>query len=320
MKIVTIWMCVLAGCSVGFAETKKANGLTYTDPAKAAADPDFSIQGEYLGDGYGVQVVAWGDHQFTASVFKGGLPGAGGAIGTYSDFKGALEGDKAVLKHADGRQLTISGDGCVASGGEFKFSAKRVERESQTLGQKPPEGAIVLFDGTGPGGFKGGKLDGDLLCEGTETKDTFKDFHLHIEFRLPFKPNVKPGSQDRGNSGVYIFNNYECQVLDSFGIKPEYNYCGSLYRFKPADVNMSYPPLAWQSYDILFTAPRFEGDKKVTNARITNRHNGVVIQDDVELPKGTGAGGGRPEKAEAQILLQGHGNPVRYRNIWLKPL
>jgi len=83
---------------------------------------------------------------------------------------------------------------------------------------------------------------------------------------------------------------------------------------------MCFPPLTWQSYDIVFTAPRFEDGKKVKNARITNRHNGVLIHDDVELPKGTGAGGGRPEKPEAQIFIQGHGNPVRYRNIWLKPL
>jgi len=80
---------------------------------------------------------------------------------------------------------------------------------------------------------------------------------------------------------------------------------------------MCFPPLAWQTYDIHFTAPRFEGKEKVKNARITTIHNGVKIHDDIELPKGTGAGGRRPEKPKSQIHLQGHGNPVSYRNIWI---
>jgi hypothetical protein len=320
MKKNLCYLCAWACCAASFSTLGKEKGPTYTDPVKAAEEVDFHLQGEYVGGGYGIQVVAWGNHQFTGSVFKGGLPGAGGAIGSYSDFKGTMEGKKAVLKHADGRVLTLGDGTCVGSGTKgFSFAAKRVERRSPTLGQQAPEGAVVLFDGRGPGGFKG-ELDGAYLCEGATTTASFKDFLLHIEFRLPFKPHSKPGSQDRGNSGIYIFNNYESQVLDSFGIKPEYNYCGSLYRFKTVDLNMCFPPLSWQSYDIVFTAPRFEGGKKVKNARITNRHNGVLIHDDVELPKGTGAGGGRPEKPEAQIFIQGHGNPVRYRNIWLKPL
>ena len=82
---------------------------------------------------------------------------------------------------------------------------------------------------------------------------------------------------------------------------------------------MSYPPLAWQTYEITFTAPKFEGKNKTANARITVRHNGVTIHDDVELPKGTGAGGGRREVPRECIYLQGHGNPVRFRNIWYVP-
>ena len=94
-------------------------------------------------------------------------------------------------------------------------------------------------------------------------------------------------------------------------------WCGSLYKFKKPDVNMCFPPLAWQSYDITFQAPRFENGVKTENARISVIHNGVLIHDDYELDKGTGAGGGRPEKEKGQIHLQGHGNPVRFQNIWL---
>ena len=215
--------------------------------------------------------------------------------------------------------MVISGDTATGSKGDKKlFVYDRVERKSPTLGKKPPKGARLLFGGKKADRFSSGKkLDGDLLKEGVVSMDSFGDFTLHLEFRTPYKPKTKPGSQDRGNSGVYIFNNYETQILDSFGIKGEFNFCGALYRKKPPAVNMCLPPLSWQTYDINFTAPRFKDGKKVKNARITTRHNGVLIHADFELDKGTGAGGGRPEKVKGQIHLQGHGNPVRFRNIWL---
>ena len=94
-------------------------------------------------------------------------------------------------------------------------------------------------------------------------------------------------------------------------------WCGSFYKTKLPDTPMVYPPLTWQTYEIDFTAPVFEGDKKVENARITVKQNGVLIHDDFELKKGTGAGGGRPEKEKGLIHFQGHGNPVAYRNVWI---
>ncbi|MFP6901234.1 MAG: DUF1080 domain-containing protein [Opitutales bacterium] len=300
-----------------------------TDPAEAALDPDFGIQGEYAASaeigketgGHGLQVVALGDGKFQAALYKGGLPGSGAESNEFVLLKGETEGDRTTLKTASGETVVIAkGKATGTQGDEKLFSYDRVERKSPTLGKAPnPSIATVLFDGAKEiDRFSDGKkLDGELLMEGVVSKDSFGDFILHLEFRTPYKPKSKPGSQDRGNSGVYIFNNYETQILDSFGIKGEFNFCGALYRKKPPAVNMCLPPLAWQTYDVYFTAPRFKDGKKVKNARITTRHNGVLIHDDFELDKGTGAGGGRPEKAKGQIHLQGHGNPVRFRNIWL---
>ncbi|MED5259678.1 MAG: DUF1080 domain-containing protein, partial [Verrucomicrobiota bacterium] len=96
-------------------------------------------------------------------------------------------------------------------------------------------------------------------------------------------------------------------------------WCGCFYKFKTADTPMCFPPLSWQTYDIDFQAPKFENGKKVADATITVKHNGVIIHDKVRLPKGTGAGGGRKEVPKGPIIFQGHGNPVFYRNIWIIP-
>ena len=289
------------------AATPKKGGPTWTDPGKAAKEnPDFAVQGEYQKDTTGTQVIALGKGQFQASIYQGGLPGAGW--------------DRSPIKQVKGDTAAIN---------EMLAGAERVERTSPTLGKKPPAGATVLFDGSNTEAWKNGKVSDGLLESGTETTASFGDFQLHVEFRLPFKPESTPGSQDRGNSGVYTHHRYETQVLDSFGLdydidawpqKPPSDpkqWCGCLYKFKLADTNMCLPPLTWQTYDIHFTAARFDGDKKIKNARITVHQNGVLIHDDVELPKGTGAGGGKKEIPKGPIVLQGHGNPIRYRNLWI---
>ena len=212
------------------------------------------------------------------------------------------------------------------AGEQVQTLAKKLKRHSYTsptMGKKAPANAITM-----PDGFTNVKEDG-LLWAGGKTKKDVSSFKLHLEFRLPYKPHRNPSNQDKGNSGIYIYNNYEVQVLDSFGldysanefpIKTEskpFQWCGCLYKMKMADLNMSLPALTWQTYDIEFTAPVFEGEKKVKNAILTVYHNGVKIHDKVELKTGTGAGAKRKQLAKGPIIFQDHQNPTAYRNVWI---
>jgi len=153
---------------------------------------------------------------------------------------------------------------------------------------------------------------GDIL-----SKESFGDGLYHVEFQTPSMPDAT--GQARGNSGVYLQGRYEVQVLDSYGLELGPGDCGSIYGKKIAAVNASRPPERWQSYDIEFTAPRFDaGGKKTSSARMTVWHNGIQIHDDVEVD-GPTAAGETVEGPLGPLLLQDHGNPVRYRNVWVLP-
>lgn len=279
--------------------TAWAKGPAYATPEEArAAEPGFDFQGEYIGEGTAVQVIDLGKGQFRAVTYKGGLPGAGWD----GSEKQITQGDRAAVE-------------AILAG------LKRTERKSPTLGKPAPEGAVVLFDGSKEKlqahWKEGAKMTDDgLLTEGVTSIDTFGSFHLHLEFRLPFMPQDQ--GQARGNSGCYLQGRYEVQMLDSFGLEGLDNECGGIYGAARPAVNMCLPPLAWQTYDIDFTAAQFGADgQKIKNARVTVRHNGVVIHDDIELPKGTPGGTGGESAEPGPLFLQNHGDPVRYRNIWV---
>jgi hypothetical protein len=287
-------------------------------------DPDFLIQGEYSGEvtkpegkkKLGVQIIARGAGKFHAVSYDGGLPGDGW--------------DKSATRESDG-QLTdqvatfTSGDDTFKiKGGSLKVENKagstigelpKVTRQSPTLGAKPPQGAVVLFDGKNADQFEGGQIDDGFLKQGTTSKPKFQSGTLHIEFREPYGP-LEPA---RGNSGCYLQGRYEVQILDSFGFKPHNHECGGIPGVKEADLPMSFPPLAWQTYDVDFTAAKFKDGKKEKNARMTVRHNGVLIQQDVEVPIATQSSPLGEGPDPGPINLQEHGSPVRFRNIWFLP-
>ena len=304
---------------------KAAPGLVATEVAQAG--PDYVVQGEYLSEGkpaLGVQVIATGKGTFTAVILPGGLPGAGWDGKTRQELNGQTSGAETAFAGDAGKAVISAGVLTYTAADGKGLMLKKVERVSPTIGLKPPAGAVILFDGSNVDAWDAkGKIEtigGEkLLATGPETKAKFTSYQLHLEFRTPFKPSAK--GQDRGNSGVYIHHTYEFQVLDSFALVPENNFAGSLYTMVPPLVNACFPPLKWQTYDIDFSGPQFDADgKKAKNARATVKLNGITVQDDLEIPHGTGANKKRPELPEGGPLwLQDHANPVFFRNIWLMP-
>ncbi len=295
---------VIAACSAETFTTREEAG------------PDYAVQGEYSGETSAAQVIAQGGGKFRIVGWMPGLPGTAEKVERKIEI-GAQTVDGKVVFDSDGWTGGISNNTLTGSheeGGEWTL--KRVERESPTLAAKPPEDAVVLFDGSGTDAWDGGEVDAEgNLRAGTKSKQSFGDMTLHIEFRLPFMPDAR--GQARGNSGVYLQDLYEVQVLDSFGLSGESNECGGIYEMSKPLVNMCYPPLTWQTYDIDFRAAQFEGDNKVSSAVVTVRHNGVVVQEEVKVPEPTGAAGGKASSGSGPIHLQDHGNPVVYRNIWV---
>ncbi len=218
--------------------------------------------------------------------------------------------------------------GLICSGSLARSAEPPPQPSDATLGAKAPAGATVLLGGEGSEGWvqSNGKTpanwrfaDGILTVgHGDVMSDkTFGNFELHVEFNVPYMPDAH--GQARGNSGVYLTGNYELQVLDSYGLQIQDNDCGAIYhQVKPA-VNACKPPLQWQTYDVTFHKAKLDNGKVVKKARVTVIQNGIKIIDDAEISPSPG-GGGTPEGQDGPILLQDHGNPVQYRNIWINPI
>jgi hypothetical protein len=300
---------------------EKSNRKTaYLDAKEAGAD--FQVQGEYIGklgsQSFGIQVIARGNGKFLGVVFPGGLPGAGWDAEKNVKHKLSGETTGAVTSLAgDGFDASISNGSIALKHGDKTGDFKRLHRESPTLGKGAPEGAIVLFNGANVDRWEPARMaEAGLMGVGTRTRQSFENYTLHIEFRSPFMPYAYENGQERGNSGLYLGDQYECQILDSFGLEGADNECGGIYQNARPKVNMCYPPLSWQTYDVDFTCAKFDAEGKVTApARVTMQHNGVVIHDNLELK--VTPGGGRNDQKPGALFLQDHGDPVRFRNIWL---
>ncbi|QOV89847.1 3-keto-disaccharide hydrolase [Humisphaera borealis] len=331
------------------AEKKPAAGV-WTDAADATLPADFALQGEYVsqgGDATGAQVIALNAGEFQVVVLPGGLPGAGWDGKSKSLLVGKIEGGKVALKAAEGARKYLAakpeefsatskfppeghkaytgvleaGTLSLTADGGKTIELKKTLRTSPTLEAKPPAGAVVLFDGSNKDKWKGGRVDEKTKLLNTDgadivTTDKFLNYTAHVEFMLPFKPEGR--GQGRGNSGFYQVDHYEVQILDSFGLDGKNNECGGVYTKAEPSVNACLPPLTWQTYDVEFTAAKTDATgKKIANARLTARLNGVLIHDNIEINGPTGGARKDPEGTPGPIKLQGHGNPLQFRNVWI---
>jgi hypothetical protein len=295
--------------------------------AKATQEPDDGIQGLYFsGDPAAAKaeakVIGQGGGAYKVILTVGSGPAL--------ELTGKLEGGKVVLTGGAGESGTIADRKMTVTVGNRKFELAYTVVKPPALGEKPPAGAIVLL------AFQEGKKpsldawdppawtpldDGSMeVSKGDiRTKQEFGDFELHLEFRLPYEPAGK--GQGRGNSGVYLMDRYEIQILDSFGLVPKNNDCGAVYTQVAPKVNACLPPGCWQVYDITFHAPRFDADgKKTKDAVVTVVQNGVTVQDHTVIKGPTGSAKGKPEVKKATFHLQDHQHKVQFRNIWLVEL
>ena len=341
---------LILSLSLGLISAGAANGL-WTSPEDSTLPIDFKIQGEYIGEisrgkKIGAQIIALDKGRFQAVLLPGGLPGAGWDGKNKSLLSGSLNGKVAKFTEAKGNRkylakganefsatrnfppnghlpsnLIVNGkviEGKYNNGDSFKLES--IVRTSKSIAKNPPKNAIILFDGNNKNEWIGGRVDTKTKLLNTDGKDIktkrkFSNYSMHVEFMLPYKPAGR--GQKRGNSGFYQVDHYEVQILDSFGLEGLNNECGGVYTKKGSDVNACLPPLQWQTYDINFTNAIIKDGKKIKNARMTARLNGIIIHDNIEINGKTGGSRKEPEGTPGPIKLQGHSNPLQFRNIWI---
>ena len=230
-------------------------------------------------------------------------------------------------------EISKNGTFTGGRGKEHVFTMEKTKRSSKYMHLRPPEGAEaeVLYDGNGFGAwqddFEGWvELDKGVMMVTPDggyliSKNTYTDLTLHVEFRLSHMPKAR--GQQRSNSGVFISDEYEIQVLDSYGLDGLFNECGAVYKTSAPRVNATFPPLQWQTYDITFINAKYDdAGKLIANPRVTVWHNEVLIHSDEELPWVPGYSA--EDRSEAHhrepghIRLQGHHNFVQYRNVWVR--
>lgn len=326
----------LAGEQTGGSEACADSTLSWIDPSEVGGVPGTDLQGEYEGRALlpgradsidvGLQLALYGPERVRGSLYKGGLPGAeghgerppervgvdGGRVDERLEL--APEGEEYSLLYLESHVTVLDEEK------NYLGHLDRVHRESATLGLQPEDGAISLFQGDESdleNWQDGATMSESGLHSGAMSRQEFGDMRLHVEVWLGWMPCAS--DQRRTNSGLYIQNRYEVQVMDSFGLEPMLNGSGSLYREVMPALNMSLPPLRWQTYDVWFRAPRFNDDgEKVEPVRVSVWYNGVRVVDDEVLEGGTGRGGQLDEVPLGPLLLQEHPGSVRFRNVWFR--
>jgi hypothetical protein len=291
------------------------------------------IMGEYEGTFHADKVVALkavgkvvdeGDNQRVVLYTTSETPIEQGA---FIEVSGPAEGAEASFSAPAGGykwEVEIK-DGHLTAKSEYGqyFELKKVESKSPNAGLQPPAGAVVLLayePGRPPDMNEWTNRQWKALNDGSmqiapgkganRTRRQFGDIkQLHIEFKLPLEPTKR--GQGRANSGVYLADMYEVQVLDSFGLVHTSGDCGGIYNLARARVNACLPPEVWQTYDITFRAPRLDEEGQVKELpRLTVIQNGVKIHDNLEIPM-------RRHRAKGPLQLQDHGHPIQFRNIWV---
>ena len=313
---------------------------------KAGSDP-------FLGDWQGswskgyprdlvAQVIPRGDQNYVINF----LPAFDQRCAPFAVVQAQANGQRLQFNQ-DGWSGVIEGDQCMGTGvlrdKPVSFELAKVVRLSPRLDAKPPEGAVVLFDGGDLDQWETTERDGTTEISwqkrdgfvrtwpplqehafgaSIRTRRAWPNFKLHVEFRLPLIAAAT--GQTRANSGVIIeeFEFFEVQILDAYGLPGYWDETGAIYTKEAPKVNMCAPPGQWQSYDIIYSGPRFDdAGNLVAKPRITVDLNGRTIHNDVELPYSERAVKARREKPDTKtpgrIVLQHHGDPVDFRNVWL---
>ncbi len=283
--------------------------------------PDPKVTFKALG-----KVVQEGDNLYRVVLYTG--PETPVTEGACVEIYGAAQGPEVQLAgrsggYGWGGQIKEGNLRAQSAYGQY-FELRKIESKSPRAGMKPPEGAVVLLafepakapDMSGWTNAEWKAVDNGSMQivpgkGANRTRQQFGDIkHLHIEFKLPLEPLNR--GQGRANSGVYLADRYEVQVLDSFGLTHTSGDCGGIYNVARARVNACLPPETWQTYDITFRAPRLDADGEVKELpRITVVHNGVKIQEELEIPMAR-------HRVKGPIQLQDHGHPIQYRNIWIR--